>query len=345
MTGGKSGNDSVYLKPFSGWKKTVTSYIVYKNEYDMRKRMGKFQGVASMRLEENLLVVSGQQREVRPYFFKHFSGSSVGSMIGPVRMPPYSRCWQLKWNDKRDVYSQHIFCLGGKAYNEDPEERQHPRTRDMIEPVFFHSHPVELYEDICSAFELKAIIDLTPGDGNLAMLAFRKNLIYTGLCMTDVHCTLLMKNLEDKIRSALLNEFDDLYDSRLHFILKSMVHDKAEGDWMPKAKAKAKAKVCAKRAMKEEEDDGAIRKKAKGQAKKNEDDAAMQIETGDGPGSLVFLTDGPGHESPAFLKDEPETDSDPLPLTSTCRSKPEMVQTFLDRWARTRIPCLLERRA
>ena len=104
MTGGKTGNQSEYMKPFVGRTKVLRSYIVHKEEESMQQRMGRCQGLASCRLEENLLVVSGQRPEVRRYSFAHFPGSSFGSLIGPVVMPAYSSCWQLQWKEKKQIY-------------------------------------------------------------------------------------------------------------------------------------------------------------------------------------------------------------------------------------------------
>ena len=246
MTGGKLGNQNDYLRPFIGRTKAVRAYIVHKSEDSVQQRTGKSQGLASCRLEEQLLIISGQRPEVRRYAFANFAGSSVGSVIGPVVMPAYSTCWQLQWQEKKQVYgAKNLIPVGGRAVNDDieePMERRQPRTPETIEPVFFHSHPMALFEDICNAFELKAIIDLTPGDGNLAMWASRKNLVYTGLCMTEFHRKKLMQHLEKQIRAAMLNECDDLYEPRLHVILKNGQDDQAGDDPKPKAKAKAKAK-------------------------------------------------------------------------------------------------------
>ena len=75
-----------------------------------------------------------------------------------------------------------------------PWRGKQPRTPETVEPVFFHSHPMALYEDICKAFELKAIIDMTPGAATWPY-GPSGNLIYTGLCMADVHREKLMQHL------------------------------------------------------------------------------------------------------------------------------------------------------
>ncbi len=58
-------------------------------------------------------------------------------------------------------------------------------------------------------------MDLTPGDGELAMFAYRNNIPYTGLCLTDVHCEKLEARLFQKICSAMLDEGDKLFEPRL----------------------------------------------------------------------------------------------------------------------------------
>ena len=311
MTGGKAGNQSDYLKPFVGRTKVVKNYFVYKEEDSVQRRMGKSQGLASLRLEEQLYVISGQRPGVRQHSFANFKGSSVGSLIGPVVVPAYSTCWQLQWKEKKQVYgTKNLIPVGGKANNiggdavEEPPARRLPRTPETIEPVFFHGHPMALFEDICRAFELKAIIDLTPGDGNLAMWAFRKNLIYTGLCMTDFHREKLMQQLEKGIRTAMLDECDELYEPRLHVILKHKQeqHDNAGDDTKPQAKAQAEGKAKqtgskghARASGTGKPEPSKTRKKAgkTGEAAEGED------EQGEGEGEDEEFLD-----SPAFSNDE-----------------------------------------
>ena len=115
MTGGKVGKQNDYLKPFGDRRKTTQNYIVYKDEKSMQQRMGRCVGMASLRLEENLLIVSGQRPEVRSFDFQHFRGSTVGSLIGPVIMPPYSSCWNLKWEVKERLFGPDNFVSSSKT--------------------------------------------------------------------------------------------------------------------------------------------------------------------------------------------------------------------------------------
>ena len=106
-----------------------------------------------------------------------------------------------------------------KEIGEQPEQPCKPCSEEIEEPVFHHSYPRCLFQEICEAFELQAILDLTPGDGELAMFAYRNNIMYTGLCMTKVHCEKLHARLFQLIRSAMLDDGDKLFSPRLQAIL------------------------------------------------------------------------------------------------------------------------------
>ena len=69
-------------------------------------------------------------------------------------------------------------------------------TAATVKPVFFHNYPVAMYEELLKAFSIKAVIDLTPGEGNLAFAAFRRNVIYTGITFSEEHSDGLMARID-----------------------------------------------------------------------------------------------------------------------------------------------------
>ena len=73
------------------------------------------------------------------------------------------------------------------------------------------------------------------------MWAFRRNMMYTGLCMTKVHCDALHARLLRSIRSAMLKDDDDLFEPRLQIILKKTGEDGKNGEASNKPDAKKKA--------------------------------------------------------------------------------------------------------
>ena len=64
-------------------------------------------------------------------------------------------------------------------------------------------------------FAAGAVIDLTPGDGVVAMAALRAGCPYTGVTLTDAHATELRKYLHKTAFQAAVTEGDELYDADL----------------------------------------------------------------------------------------------------------------------------------
>eukprot|EP00975_Prorocentrum_lima_P022310 4691255-Prorocentrum_lima.AAC.1 len=61
--------------------------------------------------------------------------------------------------------------IGGRACDADDgfvKETAEHNVQENIEPIFYHIFPTTLYEDTGQTFELKAVIEFTPGDGSLA---------------------------------------------------------------------------------------------------------------------------------------------------------------------------------
>ena len=100
---------------------------------------------------------------------------------------------------------------------EDEQNRQKApaRDKDTVEAVFYHAMPGSFYDELLAAMPLKAVLDLTPGDGALALCAYKRNIVYTGMALSDTHSTMLMKRLEKAIWRCMSDDTDPLYEARL----------------------------------------------------------------------------------------------------------------------------------
>ena len=108
--------------------------------------------------------------------------------------------------------------VGGRAAGVDPDDDDEPpahRTDATVEPVFFHTVSSSLWSEILYDFEVGAVIDLTAGDGAVAMAAIRAGCPYTGVALTDAHVTELRKHLHKTAFQAAATEGDELYDADL----------------------------------------------------------------------------------------------------------------------------------
>jgi hypothetical protein len=168
--------------------------------------------------------------------FQHFKGSTAGTMFGPIVLPDISALWHATWPHKKDIFTaQNLIAVGGKLDIDDedivPETPlKTKRDRDTIEPVFFHALPDSFHTELLGAFPLSGVLDLTPGDGALALSAYKKGLVYTGLVFSDAHKAHLAHHLEQSIWHAMSDDTDPLFEPRL---VAALVHDtdvKPRGD-------------------------------------------------------------------------------------------------------------------
>ena len=116
-------------------------------------RAGTAQGLDNLHLTEGMHLVSSNKLNmaiIRKY--EGYTGSTAGSLIGPVIMPPLSEAWSLKWHMKKDVHgAMNLIPVGGKLRQDDDEdevsekEKAAQRTKDTVEPVFSHAYPTLCY--------------------------------------------------------------------------------------------------------------------------------------------------------------------------------------------------------
>ncbi len=229
MDGSKPGVHNELLKPFAGREKSVKVATITKDEDSTMDRYGKVQGVATVRLEEGLLIISAKRLLCPRQRFRNFPGSTAGSIIGPVVMPSLERLWELTWQQKQAVYGAKIFLQGGKL-GEDQEELEcnkftSERKPDSKEPVFYHSCPETLYDDMLRAYAIKVVIDLTPGEGMLAQAAYKRSVPYVGLVFNAAHRDHLQAHLDQCLVGSLLDNDSDTYSPKLHTTLLGAVSE------------------------------------------------------------------------------------------------------------------------
>ena len=152
--------------------------------------------MATVRLEEGLHSISANRLVLPRYKFRNFPGTTAGSIVGPVVMPSLDATWELQWQQKQALYSPKNFVAGGKLSDDQEEleckKQNAERKPDSKEPAFYRSYPETLYEDLLKAFNIKGVIDLTPGEGVLARAAFKRSIPFVGLPFTESHRDLLI---------------------------------------------------------------------------------------------------------------------------------------------------------
>ncbi len=248
MDGNKPGASSDLLNIFSGKDKSVKPCTIFKDEESMLDRYGKVQGIGTVRLDEGLFIVS-QKRLLCPRTqFRNFNGSNAGNIIGPVVMPPLEKLWELTWQRKLAVYGAKNFVQGGKL-PDDQEELEcnkcsSARTPDSKEPVCYHSYPEALYHDMLAAYHVKVVIDLTPGEGMLALTCHKRGIPYHGLVFNAAHRDELQTHLDQLLVGSLLEANTETYNVRLHTTLLATM---SEDDKKKAGVGKGGGRECPKR--------------------------------------------------------------------------------------------------
>ena len=102
----------------------------------------------------------------------------------------------------QDLYKANRMAVGGPSPSTGTsDEKKHKPIRpdDSLEPVFFHTMPEELFDDLVPAFNCNRVINLAASDGALELVCIERNIPCTSFCLTDVHITRLVERLECEV--------------------------------------------------------------------------------------------------------------------------------------------------
>ena len=139
-----------------------------------------------------------------------------------------------------------LIPCGGRApgtddYDDDDEPPAARRTDASVEPVFFHSVSSHVWGEILYGFQVGAVIDLTAGDGAVAMASLRAGCPYVGVPLTDTHATELRKHVHNTAFQAAATEGDDMYDADLVLALRGKSRKRMTLEEVAKQAAKGHA--------------------------------------------------------------------------------------------------------
>ena len=118
----------------------------------------------------------------------HYNGTSNGEhMFAGWRAHDNPSLWTMKRKDKKNIITKKEISLMGGAGEDKQEDKDLDKldalsqTPETIEPVFWHAPPNQLQDEWVHCFNLKTIVDLTPGDGSRAMTAIRYKVPWSSL--------------------------------------------------------------------------------------------------------------------------------------------------------------------
>ena len=63
-----------------------------------------------------------------------------------------------------------------------------------IEPTFYHFLPKVVYDNALSSWSIAGVLDLSPGQGELAKSSLERRLPYVGICLSETHSVMLKQD-------------------------------------------------------------------------------------------------------------------------------------------------------
>lgn len=214
--------DSTFSGPFSTGKgelKDIHSkkYHVFL-EFDSlvaRRRVGK----GRKRVEQlHGLHIFCQSEDVLPNKrCKTYLCDTRGDVIGPVVIDDHRRgdnkVWSLQYGDKKAALGDALRAVGGPVDDDDVDDDTTSAVLmpDSLVPFAWLSFSKLFFANLLDFLNAGAVIDFTPGDGNLAAAAVEMNRPYLGFCHSEKHCILLYDRLLTLVQEAMAEEGNGLY--------------------------------------------------------------------------------------------------------------------------------------
>jgi hypothetical protein len=174
---------------------------------------------------------------------------------------------------KKEAYGEAIKAVGGRvggggssgaapevedneegAMDVDDEAMQKHMEEGGRTPFTFHGLPKQFAEDMIHAFNAKAIVDFTPGDGTLAEAALEAKILYLGFCHTEKHCELLREHLTERAVELMKTDASPLFNALYVVDLKKARRGSGGDSKTPKKDKAQKDKASAKKARKDKKD-------------------------------------------------------------------------------------------
>ena len=95
----------------------------------------------------------------------------------------------------QEIFKDKVFGSPSGADDDDDdgaEDGDEAVRKDTdCEPVFYHCLPKALYDTLLGSWSVTAVLDLSPGQGELAKSAIEKRLSYVGICLSEAHAVKL----------------------------------------------------------------------------------------------------------------------------------------------------------
>ncbi len=209
--------------------------LVYSEEC-LRDRKDVCRGFGTLQQLEfaHFVSRSGLSSKTKPRL--KFEGSTLGNLICNVGMPSFENLWREKFVDKKRMFGDARMAVGGKL---EGATRPDKRSNDDLEPVFYHSMTEDIMSELVHACSPRApalVVDLTPGQGTVALYCIRHRLPCVCFAHTNAHAKGLTAWLTKQVFELMKDEASEIYEAGLATLL----HDEAHQPPVPSSN------ICSK---------------------------------------------------------------------------------------------------
>ena len=256
LDGFRHGNKIAFVNSFANDDGKLgvhkRSVMVVHTEESVAQRYKKHANTY-VQQDEGILQVSKLPLHLTGRQRWHFAGTNRGTVISNVELTPHSDTltWKATIKVKREIYGRaNRVAVGGAGPDDGKDEEE--KGLNVPVPVFYHTPPRLLVEELMWSHDLQAVIDLTPGDGVWAMAAVRGRKPYVGIVFTQKHAHILQDFLCSLIFKATQESEDPLFEPAL-----VAASTKTQ---TPKAEAKA-TRPCKRGKEEEAEGEGSSKSK------------------------------------------------------------------------------------
>ena len=133
----------------------------------------------------------------------HYKGYNVADAVGFVEAVPSTKLLRRSRKVKAEI-------LGGTANIRKLDSGVEDWT--LMESVFPGAMlPVEFFSDILQSYNVKGVVDCSPGQGELAKAAVMARTLYLGFCASDMHCQTLEVLLSEFVLEKMSDSECSLY--------------------------------------------------------------------------------------------------------------------------------------
>ena len=141
---------------------------------------------------------------------KHFDGTTLGNVIGPVAVPRYedAAVWKVDPKVRKDICgAKGEVLVGGPC----PGSAVPKPELQGGEPATWHGSPMMLYEEVLHSFQVSVVIDATMLDDTFALACLKSRTPYIGITMTAEHAQHVRARLMTSLWQEMQREGSELY--------------------------------------------------------------------------------------------------------------------------------------